>query len=133
MENQRVQTNENFRTTSWLQIYFVAAKPPAGVTAKIEGPPVVIRGVKDNEYYQQGKLCIPPDGKSENIKLDLELTEASSQFSLPPSTAPPTKRASSCLHAQTKCRVCLGEFEANCAGPHDIFMQCGTPPINQLA
>ncbi|MFA1626952.1 hypothetical protein ACDY96_30745 [Rhizobium mongolense] len=113
--------------------YFVAAKPPAktavGVPATISHQPL-----RDKEYYQTGRLCVPPDEQAESVEILVEMKKGDSQFSATSYIAPPDD-AWRTVAQQTEITrvVCTGQYERNCAGPHDIFMQCGAPPDAEIA
>ena len=58
--------------------------------------------------------------------MQAKVRDASGQFSITAFKAPPDKSApTEGVSPRTLRRVCTGEFEANCAGAHDVFYMCG--------
>ena len=91
----------------------------------------VNRDLRDQEYYRTGKICIPTAKVSQTVELQIQKHGANGQFSISVFKAPPDEAAvvppspAAPLAIRTVKRVCTGEFEANCAGPHDAFYTCG--------
>ncbi|WP_157083449.1 hypothetical protein [Bradyrhizobium manausense] len=133
------------------RFYFAAVRPPAKVAVEIKDSESVARTLRDTGYYLTGKICLPSPKPTREVDLQLQMIGSDGQFSIsafkappeedlaPPATSTSPSSASSTATTSTETpsvtpapqtkvirRVCTGEFEANCAGPHDAFFACGS-------
>lgn len=121
------------------RFFFAAVRPPAKIYASVAKGNVTYRSLRDKEYYKTGKICNLKGNDSQNAELKLHLSEGGqysiSAFKAAPDISvkqpaqqapplPPSMPSSPPLPKITK-RFCTGEYEANCAGPHDAFFSCG--------
>ncbi|MCK1302936.1 hypothetical protein IVB33_29095 [Bradyrhizobium sp. 24] len=131
--------------------YFAAVRPPAKVSVQISDNESNARTLRATDYYRTGKICVPSASSTHEIGVQVQMTDSDGQFSISAFKAPPEEEAppaSASTTSQTTPQanpspvptptptpapqtkvarrvVCTGEFEANCAGPHDAFFTCG--------
>jgi hypothetical protein len=135
------------------RFYFAAAKPPAKINVTVEPKGVEHRLMYDKEYYKTGKICSTTQLNEPAAKLLLTMTDARSQYSVALFVAPSeTKRVATgaviipgpgggdvgpqgggaAEKTSPRRVVCVGEYEPNCAGAHDVFMGCGSGSDSEI-
>jgi hypothetical protein len=134
--------------------FFAAAKPPARVQVTVKDTEIDESGVGYHGYYEVGKIC---NSKAllKDIEIELRLKDSGGQFQIATYKAPPLVDTEAAMPrppttgqgsipptappavppARVSVRhvVCTGEYEQNCAGPHDIFRTCDPPGDQQIA
>ncbi|RWC24232.1 MAG: hypothetical protein E5V25_01230 [Mesorhizobium sp.] len=123
------------------RFYFVVTRPPGIVAVNVDKKWIHERHVGKG-FYQTGLICAPTDISSTDAPIEAKLTVIDSKvdmlsFIAPPLKVQPFSKADPVSPSEREQDlskvVCTGEHEPNCAGPHDLFVACGSQSDKEIA